>query len=70
MVEYKFNKDGIEEMYNDTCDECFDALDNGTINDVKFQIKMGNQIITIPTNADTLETIFKAIEDCEKDYNY
>ena len=64
MVEYKFTKDGIKEMYQDTTTECFQALADGTINDITFKIEMGNQFIKIPICADCMEEIFAAIEQC------
>lgn len=67
MKVYKFSKVGIEKMYKDTYNECFKALDDGKINDVKFQVQMGNQVITIPTNADFMEIIFAALKECEEE---
>lgn len=64
MIEYKFSKDGIKEMYHDTTIECFQALEDGTINDITFKIEMGNQFIKIPVSADCMEEIFAALENC------
>ena len=63
-VKYDFNKQAIEMMYKDTLDECFEALVNGTIDEVEFKIQMGNQVIKIPVHADNLETIFAALKEC------
>ena len=63
MVEYKFNKAAIEVMYNDTLEECLEALDNGSIDEIEVGIKVGNQAINIPINADYLEDIFSLLKE-------
>lgn len=65
MKNYEFRKDSIEEMYQDTVDEIFKALDEGTIDKLNIEIKIGNQAISIPNNADNFEIIMAAIKDCE-----
>lgn len=67
MVEYKFTKTDVEKMYHDTYMECFERLDNGSIDEMYIEIKMGNQFIKIPMNADSLEIISAAIKECVED---
>lgn len=64
MTEYKFTKDGVKEMYHDTCMECFEALTNETIDEMCIEIKMGNQFVKIPMDADSLEIISAALKEC------
>lgn len=66
MVEYKFTKDGIKEMYHDTCKECFKRLSDETIDEMYIEIKMGEQFIKIPMYADCLEIISAAIKECDE----
>lgn len=68
MVEYKFSKDGIKEMYHDTCSECFERLVEDTIDEMCIKIEMGNQFIKIPMDADSLEIISAAIKECNEAY--
>ena len=68
MVEYKFTKDGIKEMYHDTCMECFERLTDETIDEMCIEIKMGEQFIKIPMDADSLEIISAAIKECEENF--
>ena len=67
MVEYKFNKAAVEEMYNDTLKECFGALEKGTIDKMYIKIEMGNQFVKIPMNADYFEEVFASIKECLED---
>ena len=64
MVEYKFNKNGVEEMTHKTYLECLDKLTDGTIDEMEIKIEMGNQFIKIPMNADSLEIITAALKEC------
>lgn len=66
MTKYEFNKNGINEMYNDTMEEIMESLENGKIDNVKFEIKFGEQVMEIPNNADNFEEIFYAIKECLK----
>ena len=66
MTEYKFTKDGIKEMYHDTCMECFERLTDETIDEMCIKIEMGNQFIKIPMDADCFEIISAAIKECEE----
>ena len=66
MIEYKFSKDGIKAFYDDTCTECFEALDNGTIDEMYIEVKMGNQFIKVPMYADCFEIIMAALKECDE----
>ena len=64
MVEYKFTKHGIKEMYHDTCLECFEKLTDETIDEMYIKVEMGNQFVKIPMDADSLEILSAALKEC------
>lgn len=66
MKKHNFDKLGLEEMYNDTTEEVYNAIDNGTLDNVKFEVRLGKQVVEIPNSADCFEIIFAALEECLK----
>ena len=67
MTKYEFNKESIKRMYDETVDECFERLMEGSIDEINIEIKIGGRFINIPITADNIETIFGAIKECEED---
>ena len=67
MAKHKFSKDGISKMYQEVVAECYKALDDGTIDGMDIEVKMGSQVINIPMNADFMEIVFAALNKCEKE---
>ena len=68
MMEYKFTKNGVAEMTHTTYLECLDKLADGTIDEMEIKIKMGNQLIKIPMDADSLEIMTAALKECVEVY--
>lgn len=67
MRKHKFNKTGINFMYNKVIDESLDAIENDK--DVPtITIKVGEDEIQLPNCADTIEILFAAIKECEEIY--
>lgn len=67
MTLHKFNKKGIEKMYNNVMEEVYKALDKGKIDKMYIEVKIGKQVIKMPINADYTEYIFAALRECEED---
>lgn len=67
MNNYEFTKSGIKKMYENVIDDCFEAMDKYQLDKMNIKIRMGDHEIEIPANADTMEIIFTAIEECEKE---
>lgn len=62
---HDFTDEGISLMYDNTVNKSMDAINTG--NEVAdIVIKIGNEEITIPNNADNLDLIFTAIKECKK----
>lgn len=67
MTLHKFNKKGIEKMYQNVMEEVYKALDKGKIDKINIEIKIGKQVIKMPINADYMEYIFAALKECEEE---
>lgn len=65
MHKYEFTEEGIQKMYRKSVDDCFKALREGNLDDFIIKIQVGKHEIEIPIDADNVDMIFSAIEDCE-----
>lgn len=65
MIKHEFTEDGIKRMYQKAVDDCFKALRDGNLDDLSIKIQIGKHEIEIPIDADNIDILFSAIEDCE-----
>ena len=63
---YDFNEYGIKEMYYDSLDMIFDAMEEKNpdfaLSDLDINISIGDKKITIPLHADSFEMLFECLE--------
>lgn len=52
-------------MYQKAVNDCFKALRDGNLDDLKIKVQVGNHEVEIPIDADNVDILFSAIEDCE-----
>lgn len=65
MTTYAFSKTNINTMYNESIEDSLNALvAKKPVPGIKLVI--GEREILIPNNADTIEILFGALEECEE----
>ena len=52
--------------YDKIIDDCFKALDEGRIDEMKIKIEIGDHKIELPVDADSVTLILEAIKEYEK----
>lgn len=87
MKQYEFTKDGIDNFYDNICEEIIEkssdimqeiwnthdkitdeqnARFEQIYNSIAINVTIGSHTIIIPNNADNIEVIFRAIEECRE----
>jgi hypothetical protein len=63
---YSFSENGIKEMYNDSLEMVWDALEDKhpdfNISDLDINITIGDKQIIVPLHADSFEMLFECLE--------
>ena len=67
MPNYEFTKPGIREMYDNVIDDCFKAMETNDIDKIGIKIQIGDHQIEMPISADSVESIFTVIKECEQE---
>ena len=70
---YDFSNLGIKEMYNDSLEMIWDALEEKhpdfNISDLDINISIGDKKIIVPLHADSFEMLFACLEKISEDTN-
>jgi hypothetical protein len=70
---YDFSDLGIKEMYNDSLEMIWDALEEKhpdfNISDLDIHISIGDKKIIVPLHADSFEMLFTCLEKISEDTN-
>ena len=67
MTNYEFTKPGIKKMYDNVIDDCFKAMETNDIDKITIKIQIGDHQIEMPISADSVESIFEVIKECEQE---
>jgi hypothetical protein len=66
MCKYDFTEHGIKEMYYDSLDMIFDAMEdknpNFALDELNINISIGDKKIIVPLHADSFEMLFTCLE--------
>ena len=66
ICKYDFTENGIQEMYHDSLEMIWDALEDKhpdfNISDLDIDITIGGKKIIVPLHADSFEMIFACLE--------
>lgn len=66
MCKYDFTEYGIKEMYYDSLDMIFDAMEdknpNFALDELNINISIGDKKIIVPLHADSFEMLFECLE--------
>ena len=70
---YDFSNLGIKEMYNDSLEMIWDAMEGKhpdfNISDLDINISIGDKKIIVPLHADSFEMLFTCLEKISEDTN-